>query len=99
MKNFFKKVWEAIKVFFCKIGNILTKIPNVCLLFCILGMFLAAVFAIVFPKVAEWPIVPVFFAGVFVVFARVFLGKETDLECCLYYLGGALLIQILCWIA
>ena len=62
-------------------------------------VFFAAVFAIVFPKVAEWPIVPVFFAGVFVVFARVFLGKETDLECCLYYLGGALLIQILCWIA
>lgn len=99
MKKFFKKIWEAIVAFFDKVADFLVRIPSVCLLYCILGLALTSLFAIVFPIIAEWPAVPVFFLGIIVITINALRGRGNDLECFVYYLGGSLLIQLFSWIA
>ena len=102
MKDFFKKLWEAIKSFFC---NVWDKFINwilhvsqpryICL--CI-GLVLTAFFAIVLPMVAEWPAVPVI--ALSVVLAFIYMARKTfDWKNFVSVLIGAAIIQLFCFIA
>ena len=99
MKQFFKKIWDAIVAFFKKIINFFAMIPGVCLLYCILGMLITAVFALPLAGAIEWPMVPTIALGVLVLaVGKIAFNKKPDWELVIYYLIGAVLIQILCWI-
>ena len=99
MKEFFKKLWKAIKNAWNKFTTWLLNIRQDRYIFALIAMTLTAFFAIVIPKVAEWPMVPV--VALFVIYGviqqtrgKIFVWKN--------YLAafiGAIVIQIFSWIA
>ena len=89
MKQFFIKVWAWIKALWGRVKDLLKALcgrvkewlaglPAVYYLCFILGMFGTAFFAMILPKVAEWPIVPVIALAILVAFIRVFCGRKVD---------------------
>ena len=54
MKDFIRKIWDAIV-------SLINKVPKDKLLHFIAGVLIAAFFAIILPTWAEWCIVPVIF--------------------------------------
>ena len=64
-----------------------------------MAVFLTAFFAIVLPKVAEWPAVPVIALFVIIAFIKVFCSKIVNWWNYLAVVLGALVIQIFTWIA
>ena len=78
MKQFFIKVWAWLKALWGRVKEWLAGLPAVYYLCFILGMFGTAFFAMILPKVAEWPIVPVIALAILVAFIRVFCGRKVD---------------------
>ena len=103
MKDFFKKIWEWIKTNVAKAWSwliaTLLKVPVTKLYYFIAGLVATAFLAIVLPKVAEWPIVPVAFLIFIFGFFRTFFDKKVKWWNCLAIFLGALVIQFFCWIA
>ena len=102
MKEFFKKIWEAIKAFFVNAYNEfilwLKTMPASYYVYFIIGMYLTAFLAIVFPGAIEWPFIPVVFLFVIIGVIRTFCDKPAFWWKYLAAILGALAIQILCWI-
>ena len=99
MKEFFKKIWEAIKNAWNKFTTWLLNIKQDRYIFALIAMALAAFFAIVTPKVAEWPIAPVIMLFIFYATIRLARGKFLVWKNYLAAFLGALVIQIFMWIA
>ena len=80
---------------FEKIKEWLLAVSSVNLWLCILGMFICTLLGVLLPKFAEWPIVPLYFAGFFISIGR----KGTFDWGIAWYAAGVLIPQILFWIA
>ena len=91
MKEFFKKIWKAIKEW-------VLSIPNTRLLAIIAGLAVAAILVLNLSTFAEWVIVPVFFFVLIWCFFKNFHNKKPDYIGWVYFLSGALFIQILAWL-
>ena len=102
MKDFFKKIWEAIKAFFSslykKVIDLLLGIPVPRYCWFIAGLIACAFFAIVIPCAIEWPVVPIIALAVIVCFVKVFCNKKPKWWNALAFVLGALVIQIFAWI-
>ena len=99
MKEFFKKIWEAIMNAWGKFTNWLLNIKQDRYIFALIAMALTAFFAIVIPKVAEWPIVPVVMLFIFYATFQLARGKFLVWKNYLAAFLGALVIQLFTWIA
>lgn len=99
MKNYIRIIWDAIKNTWDKFTTWLLNVRQDRYIFALIAMSLTAFFAIVIPKVAEWPIVPVIV--LFVIYAAVqqARGKFFVWKNYLAAFLGALVIQIFSWIA
>lgn len=82
-----RKIWNWIVA-------LISKVPYDKLLHFIAGLIIAAFFAIVLPKWAEWCIVPVIFAGVFKEFFDKWTTQEWDWWDFVATCAGGLIIQI-----
>lgn len=91
MKEFLKKIWNAVK------GWVLA-IPNTRLLAVIAGLAVAAILALKLTAFAEWCIVPLLFFAAIWCFVKTFRNKTPDYIGWAYFLGGALFIQIIAWL-
>lgn len=102
MKEFFKKIWEAIKTFFVsiyqKVVNLLLLIPVPRYVYFILGLVACAFFAIVIPGAIEWPAFPLAMLTVIICFITMFCGGKPKWWNALAFVLGALVIQIFAWI-
>lgn len=102
MKEFFKKIWEAIKAFFSslykKVVDLLLRVPVPKYVYFILGLIACAFFAIVIPGAIEWPIFPLAMLAVIICFIKVFTGGKPKWWNALAFVLGALVIQIFAWI-
>lgn len=102
MKEFFKKIWEAIKSFFSsiyqKVVDLLLRIPVPRYVWFIAGLIACAFFVIVIPGAIEWPIFPIGMLTVIVCFITKFCGGKPKWWNALAFFLGALVIQILAWI-
>lgn len=99
MKEFFKKFWDAIKNAWKKFTDWLLNVNQERYIFSLVGMALTAFFAIVIPKVAEWPMVPVI--AIFVIYAVIqqVRGKFFVWKNYLAAFLGAFIIQLFSWIS
>lgn len=96
-----KKIWEHIKKAFTwlyeKISSWLASVPSACLWNFILASLLTAILAIDFPGAIEWPMVAVLFLGLIPVIVKIIRNKPINLYRAIFYVAGAVVIQILCW--
>lgn len=103
MKDFFKKIWEAIKAFFASVyeGAVkwLKELPSARYVYFIIGLYLTAAIAIVFHGAIEWPFIPVVVFFFIIGFIRTFCDKPVFWWNYLAACIGAIAIQVLCWIA
>ena len=103
MKDFFKKIWEAIKGFFTKVFSAivtwLQELPAGHYVYFIIGFYLTAILAIVFPGAVEWPFVPVAALFIIIAFIKTFCGKPVYWWHYVAAVLGALSVQVLCWLA
>ena len=102
MKEFFKKIWEAIKNFFAslyqKVVNLLLNIPIPRYVYFILGLIACAFFAIVIPGAIAWPAFPLALLAVIICFIKMFTGGTPKWWNALTFVLGTLVIQIFAWI-
>ena len=102
MKDFFKKIWDAIKGFFAslykKVVELLLRIPVPKYVWFIVGLLACAFLAIVFPDAIEWPAFPLIMLAAIVCFIKTMLGKNPKWWNALAFSLGALVIQIFAWI-
>lgn len=103
MKDFFKKIWEAIKGFFTsayeQAVKWLKQLPASRYVYFIIGNLLTAALAIVFNGAIEWPFIPVVVFFFIVGFFRTFCDKPAFWWNYLAACIGALSIQFICWLA
>ncbi|MBR5414162.1 MAG: hypothetical protein IK114_14220 [Fibrobacter sp.] len=102
MKDFFKKIWDAIKNFVSslwkKVVDLLLRIPVSKYVYFILGMIACAFLVIVFPGAIAWPIFPLAMLAAIICFIRVFTNKEPKWWNALAFVLGAFVIQLFAWI-
>ena len=102
MKEFFKKLWEAIKAFcsslYKKVVNLLLGIPVPRYVYFIIGLIACAFFAIVIPGAIEWPAFPLAMLALVICFVQVISGKQAKWWNAVAFILGALIIQIFAWI-
>ncbi len=103
MKEFFKKIWQALKAAFVNLCSAikgwLKELPQERYVYFIIGLVLTAFLAIVFPGAVEWPMVPVIALFVVLGMIRTFIDKPVFWKNYFAACIGAVVIQFLCWIA
>lgn len=113
MKDFFAKIWAAIKAFFIslwgkikvffselwnKVVAFLDVLPSKYYLYSILGLVLCSFFGIVIPNAIDVPAFVLIFLFAFVNGLLTIFGKKADWLAMIPFSIGALIIQIFIWL-